>query len=241
LAWNLPKINSQNRKNHSGGKMNLTEHQAVQNTARKVLLWTAAISTIFGIQYFVGLMGKLVVNGSIHAQSSPAISMVSAAVGLLWDVTLVILFMALRQQITGGKLFFANLGVVFMVLLAASSSINWYTQLTLIPRIAQSGDVQTLALLDIHNVDSVMYAIKHLAWGLFYGLAAISMGLAIEGGKIETSIRWLLIVGGVMSILFVPGRLIGSQFLIDLGYYAAGVLLSITTVLLFIRFRAEAK
>ena len=221
--------------------MNATEPHAIQNTARKVLLWSTAISTIFGILYFVGLMGKLMVNGSIHAQSSPAISMVSAAVGLLWDATLVILFLALRQQTSGKKAFFADLGVVFMILLAATSSLNWYVQLTLVPRIAQAGDAQTLALLDIHNVDSVMYAIEHLAWGLFYGLAVIFMGLANEGGKTETWVRWLLIVGGVVSILFIPGRLIGSQFLIDLGYYAAGVLLPITTILLFIRFRTEAK
>jgi hypothetical protein len=220
---------------------NSLEDRIAKNMARKVLLLTALISTVFGILYFVGLIGKLVINGSIHAQSSPAISMVSAAVGLLWDVTLVVLFLALRQQITGSKVIFAELGMVFMVLLAAGSSLNWYIQLSLVPKIAQSGDMQTLALLDIHNVDSVMYAVEHLAWGLFYGLAAIFMGLAIEGGKIETWIRWLLIVGGIMSILFIPGQLIGSQILIDLGYYAAGVLLPITTILLFIRFRAETK
>ena len=220
---------------------NSLEDRKAKNTARKVLLLTALLSTAFGILYFMGLMGKLVINGSIHAQSSPAISMVSAAVGLLWDVTLVVLFLALRQQITGSKTIFAELGMVFMVLLAAASSLNWYTQLTLVPKIAQSGDMQTLALLDIHNVDSVMYAIEHLAWGLFYGLAAIFMGLAIEGGRVETWIRWLLIVGGVMSILFIPGQLIGNQILMDLGYYAAGVLLPITTILLFIRFRAEPK
>ena len=220
---------------------NSLEDRIAKNMARKVLLLTALISTAFGILYFVGLMGKLVINGSIHAQSSPAISMVSAAVGLLWDVTLVVLFLALRQQITGSKAIFAELGMAFMVLLASGSSLNWYIQLSLVPKIAQSGDMQTLALLDIHNVDSVMYAVEHLAWGLFYGLAAIFMGLAFEGGKIETWIRWLLIVGGIMSILFIPGQLIGSQILIDLGYYAAGVLLPITTILLFIRFRTEPK
>jgi hypothetical protein len=216
--------------------MNQEEARPTQNTARQILLLTTTISTIFGVLYFVGLMGKLVVNGSIHATSSPAISMVSAAVGLLWDITLVILFLALRRLVTGSKAIFADLGSVFMILLAASSSLNWYVQLTLVPNIAQAGDTNTLALLDIHNVDSVMYALEHLAWGLFYGLAAICMALAIEGGKIETWIRWLLIVGGVMSILFIPGRLMGNQVLIDLGYYAAGVLLPITTTLMTIRF-----
>jgi hypothetical protein len=207
------------------------------NTSRQILFFTAVFSTIFGILYFLGLMGKLIVNGSIHAASSESISMVSAAVGLLWVITLVIMFVALKRQITGSKAVLAELGVVFMVLLAAGSSVNWYVQLTLVPRIAQSGDPTLLAILDIHNVDSVMYAMEHLAWGLFYGLATIFMALAIEGGRIETWIRWLLIAGGIMSILYLPGMLTANQVLIDLGYYAAGVLLPITTILLVVRYR----
>ena len=208
-----------------------------RDAARQILVVTAVISTVFGVLYFLGLMGKLIVNGSIHATSSPAISMLSAAIGLLWDITLVILFVALRRQIPERRAVFAELGLLFMLLLAASSSINWYVQLTLVPQLSQSGNTTALALLDIHEIGSLMYAMEHLGWGLFYGLATIFMALAIEGGKIGTWIRWLLIVGGVMSILYIPGIMIANQFLIDLGYYAAGVLLPVTTVLLAIRFR----
>ena len=216
--------------------MNQPETGAARNTARQILLLTTTLSTLFGVLYFAGLMGKLVVNGSIHATSSPAISMVSAAVGLLWDITLVILFLALRRLIPGSKMIFAELGSVFMILAAAGSSINWYVQLTVVPKIVQAGDANTLALLDIHNIDSMMYALEHLAWGPFFGLATIFMAAAIEDGKIETWIRWLLIASGVMSLLFVPGRLMGSQVLIDLGYYAAGILLPVTTTLMTVRF-----
>ncbi len=208
-----------------------------RTTSKQILLITAIISTVFGILYFLGLMGKLIVNGSIHATSSPAISMVSAAIGLLWDITLVILFVALKHQIRESKAVLAEIGLLFMVLLAAISSINWYVQLTLVAHIAQSGAAATLALLDIHDAGSIMYAMEHLAWGLFYGLATIFMALAIEGGKIEAWIRWLLIAGGAMSILYIPGILTAHQVLIDLGYYAAGVLLPITTILLAIRYR----
>jgi hypothetical protein len=213
------------------------EDRIAGNTTRQILLITAIISTLFGILYFLGLMGKLIVDGSIHATSSPGISMVSAAVGLLWDSTLVILFVALRRQITGNRTILAELGLAFMILMAAGSSTNWYVQLTLVPKIAQTGDAAALALLDIHNVGSVMYAMEHLAWGLFFGLATIFMALAIDGGKIETWIRWLLIACGIMSLLYLPGILIANQVLIDLGYYAAGVILPIATALLAIRFR----
>jgi hypothetical protein len=207
-----------------------------QTIARRILLVTAVLSTIFGILYFVGLMGKLLVNGTIHAQSSPAISMIAACIGILWDVTLVILFVALRRRIPVGRSVYADLGVVFVVLLASVSTVNWYVQLTLIPRLAGSGNAAVLELLDIHNLNSVMYAMEHLAWGLFFGLAVIFMALAIQGGRIETWIRGLLIAAGIMSILFIPGYMTANQFLMDLGYYAAGVILPITTILLAIRY-----
>lgn len=207
-----------------------------RHPALRLLVTAAILSTIFGFLYFIGLMGKLIVDGSIHSTSSPAISAFAAAIGLIWDVTLVILFIAIRHQISGKNQIYADLGVVFMSLLAACSGINWYVQLTLIPKLALTGDTAALALLGISNVNSLMYAMEHLAWGLFYGLATIFMGLAFGSGKVESWIRWLLIIGGVMSILFIPGYMISNQLLIDLGYYAAGVLLPITTILLVIRF-----
>jgi len=213
------------------------EDRAAGKMTRLILFSSAVISTVLGILYFLGLMGKLFVNGSIHAASSPSITIVFAAFGLFWDITLVVLFLALRRQITGSRTIFAELGLMFMVLMAAISSVNWYVQLTLVPKIAQSGDLTALALLDIHNTASVMYAMEHLAWGLFYGLGLIFMALAIAGGRIEIWIRWLLIVGGVMSILYLPGILIANQVLTDLGYYAAGIFLPATTILLAVRFR----
>jgi hypothetical protein len=216
------------------------DDRIVPSTTRRILFITTILSTAFGLLYFVGLMGKLIINGSIHAASSQGISMISAAVGLLWDINLLVLFVALRRQISGRKAIFADLGVAFMTLLAATSSVNWYVQLTLVPKLVQSGDAALLALLDIHNTSSIMYAIEHLAWSLFFGLAVIWMALAIEGGRIETWIRWLLIAAGVMSILYIPGILISSQALIDLGYYAAGVLLPAATLLMAGRFRSKA-
>jgi hypothetical protein len=82
-----------------------------------------------------------------------------------------------------------------------------------------------------------MYAMEHLAWGVFYGLATIFMAVAIPAGRIETWIKWLFITGGVLSILHVVGIIAGVHVLIDLGYFAAGVLLPITTLLLAIRYR----
>jgi hypothetical protein len=86
-----------------------------------------------------------------------------------------------------------------------------------------------------------MYALEHLAWGVFYGLTTIFMGLAMEGGRLETWIRWLFITGGALSLLHVAGIVIASPALIDLGYFAAGVLLPFTTTLLAVWRCADGK
>ena len=210
-----------------------------RDTVQRILFLAALISTVFGILYFLGLAGKLIVDGSIHSASSPSIQVVSAAIGLMWDFTLLVLFVALRRQASESKAVYADLGLVFMALLCATSSINWFVQLTLVPRIAQSGDPAFLALIDIHNETSIMYAIEHLAWGLFYGLATIFMAATIEGGKAGTWVRWLLVVGGALSILHVFGIMAANSLMIDSGYFAAGVLLPLTTALLAVRYRTN--
>jgi hypothetical protein len=210
-----------------------------RNPTRRILFLAAVISTVFGVLYLLGLTGKLIVDGSIHSVSAPPIQMLSAAIGLLWDISLLIMFVALRRQIASRNAVYADLALVFMALLCATSSINWFVQLTLVPRISPTDDPNLLALVDIHRVSSVMYAIEHLAWGVFYGLATIFMAMAIRGGRVETWIRWLFGVGGVLSILHVFGIMTGVHALIDLGYFAAGVLLPITTLLLAVRFRRD--
>jgi hypothetical protein len=208
-----------------------------RDMARRVLFLAAVISTAFGLLYLLGLTGKYIVDGSIHSVSSAPIRMVSAATGLLWDITLLILFAALRRQITGGKVIYADLALVFMALVCATSSINWFVQLTVAPRISPTNNPVLLALVDIHLDTSIMYAIEHLAWGVFYGLATLFMAVAITGSRIETWIQWLFAIGGVLSILHVIGIITGVHALIDLGYFAAGVLLPVTTLLLAVQYR----
>lgn len=211
------------------------EERSARHTARRIVVYAALISTIFGLLYLLGLTGKHLVDGTIHSRSAPPVQMVSAAIGLLWDLTLVILFAGLRWQTSRKRAVYADLALVFMALLCATSSINWFVQLAVVPKIAPAD--AALALIDIHIESSLMYALEHLAWGIFYGLATIFMAVAIEAGKLNTWIRWLFAAGGVLSLLHVLGILIGIHFLIDLGYFAAGVLLPLTTALLVIGFR----
>ncbi|HSB03176.1 MAG TPA: hypothetical protein VLE49_21170 [Anaerolineales bacterium] len=215
---------------------NDVENRAAERVTQRTVFWAAVFSTCLGILYLIGLVGKLIVDGTVHSVSSQPVQIVSAITAILLDLNLLILFVALRRQISGKNMIFADLAVVFMTLVCATSSVSWFVQLAVLPKIVQAGDTTMAAWVDIHNNGSIMYAIEHLGWGIFYGLATIFLAMAMGAGKLDSWIRWLLVTGGILSILHVPGIITTHPAIGDLGYLAWGVLLPSTTTLLAIRF-----
>lgn len=209
-----------------------------KETARQVLYWTALASTLLGALYLLGLAGKLIVNGSVHAVSSPGVQSISAIVALLWDAALVILFAAFRKQVVRGRRLFADLGMVFMVLACATSSVNWFVQLAIVPRLGSEAGDTLRTLLDVHNELSITYAMEHLGWGLFFGLAAMFAAIAITGGRLGTWVRGLLLASGVLSLVHFVGVAASSVLLSDMGYVAWGVLLPAATAVMAGSFRS---
>ena len=205
-------------------------------TSRRIVVVMAAAATLLGMLYLLGLAGKLILDGTLHSTSSQAVQNISAIVAILWNSSLLVMFAALRPQFTGSRAVFAELAFVFMAVVCAISSVNWFVQLLIVSRITRAGESVLLALLDVHNGISLMYAMEHLAWGVFYGFAAILAAMAISGGKLETWIRWLFAAGGALSLIHVVGIATGNSALGYLGYVAWGILLPVTTALLVVRF-----
>jgi hypothetical protein len=192
---------------------------------RRVLYWMALVATILGALYLVGLVGRIIVNGSVHAVSGGGVQLVSAVVAIAWDVVLLVLFAALRRAHAGQHPLLGDLALIFMALTCVTSSINWFVQLAVLPRLGS--DAAALAVLDVHNELSITYAVEHLGWGLFFGLSVLFAAALLRG-----SIRWLLVASGVLSLLHFLGVIVASPFLGDLGYIAWGVLLPAATGLL---------
>jgi hypothetical protein len=216
------------------------ERSQAQAAAQRILFLMAVLATILGGIYLLGLIGKLIVDGSVHSVSSPGIQLLSAVIAILWDLSLLVLFAALRWQITGKGMIFAELAFVFMILVCAASSTSWFVQLSVIPRLGEGANPALQALLDIHQGLSLTYAMEHLGWGLFYGLAAICLAAALQGGRLENWLRGLLAVGGSLSLLHLVGVIVDNAWLTDLGYIAWGVLLPATTLLLAVRYKPGA-
>ncbi len=220
-----------------GADVSLFEPAEARKMARQIVFLMAVFSTVLGGLYLLGLVGKLIVDGTVHSSSSPGVQMVSAIVALLWDSALLVLFVVLRWQTARKYAVFTDLAVVFMALVCVSSSINWFMQLAILPGIVQRGEASLVALIDVHSPTSISYAAEHLGWGIFYGLATIFMAIALGGTRLKRWIAGLFIFSGALSLLHVIGVVSANSAIGDLGYLAWGVLLPITTTLLSIRFR----
>jgi hypothetical protein len=228
---------------YKDGRGTMINTQAVglaEKDARKVaqqLVFSMAVfSTLLAILYLFGLAGKLIVDATVHSTSSQSVQTISAVIAILLDISLLILFVALRRQISGSNMVYADLACVFMTLVCATSTINRFAQLAILPKMVQPDD-PVAAMIDVHNTGSLMYAVEHLGWGLFYGLATIFLAIAMESGTLENWIRWLFVAGGMLSIVHVVGIVTTNMAISDLGYVAWGLLLPMTTTLIAIRYR----
>jgi hypothetical protein len=198
------------------------------DSARRVIRISAILTAVFSGLYLLGLVGKLIVDGTVHSVSAQPLPMISAYIAILLDLSLLVQFTAQRARFAHSL--YADLGWVFMILTCASSTVSWFVQLALVPGLA--GDLTLLALLDIHEPHSLMYAIEHLGWGVFYGLALVFMAIPFGGSNLARWIRGLMMAGGTLSLIHVIGAVASFQPVADLGYIAWGFLLPVTAILL---------
>jgi hypothetical protein len=216
----------------------LPGNKDTQYLARRVGLVTAILSSLFGALYLFGLGVNLATSGTTHS-SSEAVQLFSAVIGLLWDIDLVILFMALRGQVQEKRKLWIDLAFVFMVLLCATSGINWFVQLIIMPGVIRARDTALMALIDPYNPLSIMFAVEHLGWGVFFGFGTLFGAFAFAGNRLENWLRGLLLIGSLLSFLHVIGLAISSPFLSFLGYVAWGLALPAATFLMSMRFRQK--
>ncbi len=208
-------------------------------TSRKLGFSAAVASTVFGALYLLGLTINLIRSGTAYSQAEP-MQISAAVIAILWNIALLILFASLRWNVAEEKEFLAELGLVFMVIVCALSTVNWFAQLVVVPNAVRLGDATLLRLLDINSQLSIMYAMEHLGWGIFFSLATLCMAFAFSGRGVEMGLRILLAACGLLSLLHVLGVVIFSPAFYSLGYIAWGLLLPAASLLLAVWFRQRA-
>jgi hypothetical protein len=99
---------------------------------------------------------------------------------------------------------YSFVALAFMLLCAGVTSSVHFVILTVSRQLAAAG-FPSLPLLLAFTWPSVAYTLDILAWDVFFSLSMLSAALIFKGGRRETSVRIVMIVSGVLSLVGLLG------------------------------------
>ena len=204
-----------------------------KNIASQLGFWAAVLGAVLGGIYLLVVIFSIS-TGGFTFQLPPFVQLIGGIVTFLTVPVLVILFTAIRFVNEEDNKVLGSLGVSFIILFAATVSINRFVQLTVIQQ--SLPDVPTdLARFLPYATGSVMLALEVLGWGFFSSLAAVFVAPLFSSSPLNNTIRWLFILYAVFSFLSVIS--FATNILIPTGPIAWGPILLALSILLAVYFR----
>ena len=204
-----------------------------KNIASQLGFWASVFLTILAIVYSLVLIFALLTEGLV-LPPSPFVQLVGGIVTFLTVPGLVIQFTAIHYVKEGDNKFLGSLGVNFIILFAATVSINRFVQLTVIQQ--SLPDVPTdLARFLPYSSGSVMFALEVLGWGFFSSLAAAFVAPLFSSSPLNKAIRWLFTLYAIFSFMSVIS--FATTIPIPTGPLAWGPIFLVLSILLAVYFR----
>jgi hypothetical protein len=205
----------------------------------RIGFWSAIFMVILGLAY-LGLLITMMASGSRFPPVEPFQTMFNILI-LITAAWMVFFWSILNHVTPGDRKLFSQASLALIVIFATLTSINRYVALTVVKQSLASGNTNGLQWFLPYGWPSVMLALEILAWGFFFGLACLLLAPVFSTGRLERTIFWTLIATGILSILAVPGQMIGSNTLTFNPFTLAGVVawgpgLTTTTLLMTIWF-----
>jgi len=206
-----------------------------KNIASQLGFWASVLGVILGGIYLLVLIYSVLTEGLVSLlEPSPLVQLVGGIGTFLTVPVLVILFTAIRFVNEGDNKVLGSLGVSFIILFAATVSINRFVQLTVIQQSLPDMPTDLTRFLP-YGTGSVMFALEVLGWGFFSSLAAVFVAPLFSSSPLNKTIRWLFILYAVFSFGSVIG--FATNILIPTGPIAWGPIALALAILLSVYFR----
>jgi len=205
--------------------------------ASQLGFWAAVLGIVLGGIYLLLIIYTLMTEG-FSSTFPPFVQLVGGFGTFITVPVLVILFTAIRFVNEGYNGVLGALGVNFIVLFAATVSINRFVQLTIIQPSLPDVPADLTRFLP-YAPGSVMFALEVLGWGFFSSLAAVCVAPLFSSSPLNKTIRWLFILYAVFSFMSVICFVTNIQF--PAGPIAWGPILLVITILLSVYFRNSGK
>ena len=204
-----------------------------KNIASQLGFWASALVAVLGGIYLLLLIFYFTTEGYAFPPS-PFVQLVGGIITFLTVPILVILFTAIRFVNEKDNKVLGSLGVSFIILFAATVSINRFVQLTVIQQSLPDVPPDLTRFLP-YSTGSVMLALEILGWGFFSSLSSVFVAPLFSSSPLKKTIRWLFILYAIFSFMSVIGFVTNTP--IPVGPIAWGPILFALSILLSVYFR----
>jgi len=186
----------------------------------KVGLWSASLATV------------LIVFAGITATA--AIQPLATVVGFLVAPTFIILMVCIYSTAPENRRFFGLIGLSFALIYGTLISFNYFVDLTFVRQ-----GVFDVEVFNMLNTSSLFWVVEVLGY-FFMGLATLFAAPIFVLGRVETAIRWLFVINGILGI----GGLIGYTLNVNIGLLLGGlivwdIIMPLSTALVAYRFKKK--
>lgn len=133
------------------------------------------------------------------------------------------------------KKLYTLLALIFMILLAGLTSTIHFIVLSVGPQLAATG-LAWSPLFFTWRWPSVAYAVDILAWDWFFALAVLFAAPVFRIGRLEKTVRLLLIVSGVLSLAGLIGVPLADMQVRNIGIIGYALVAPVAFLLMSIVF-----
>jgi hypothetical protein len=202
---------------------------------RKMGVWGSGVLALFGIVY-MGLVAAAMVAAGGFLPVEPYQTVIHVLV-ILMAAWMVFVWAVLYRAAPEKNKVPALVSFGMVLILAALTSINRYVALTVVHQGLAAGSPPGLQWFLPYSWPSVMLAIEILAWGLFLGLACLSLAPVYSAGRFGRALFWALVATGILSLCAAVAQMVNSVALSIAGLAGWGPGLTTVAVLLTLSFR----
>mgnify|MGYP001319051809 CR=1 FL=1 len=182
------------------------------------LLGTGAAFSVFFIliAYAVTLvLGSLSLTSPLEPIGDPYFSIMEILIVVLAPL-LVMVMVVVHGYASPGARVFSLTAIAFMIVSASITSSVHFVILTVSRQMASAG-FPWVSLFLSFEWPSVTYALDILAWDVFFALSMLFAAPVFTGGRLEKTIRILMILSGLLSLAGLIGVPLADMNIRNIG------------------------
>jgi hypothetical protein len=120
---------------------------------------------------------------------------------LIFGPLFVVLLAALHEYARNEQKILTRIALGFGLAFAVLIGINYFVQLSTVRQNVLHGQLTGLEQFVQSNPASAITGLNMLGWSLFLGLASLFVAPIFNGGRLEKTIKWALIINGLCCLL----------------------------------------